>query len=410
MNERPDEIRHNTDATDALDQFAIKRNNDQHDAEIGKAKAETHGIESHANAEKIAAQGVADGIRRKHAAFIALAAGAGIGLACWGASFLLTPEVKVVELEKQVIVKEPVVVKETVIVKEPLIVKETTIVKEPMPVTVPGQPQVAVTPPPSTGGGTNSEPKPDSPVPPQTQAERNFTEKPGGYADATIRGRIVKATDGWLHFDTGQYFFPADGDVENPAYYLDTDPFVGDFGYCLPLVARPNSYDCYASHNGATMPIVVRKRGETGGAPAVPPAWSQPATGTPGSAAPSPFPPRDPTPAEAQFIKSPGYQKTDIHGRIMKSPDGFTRFDNGTQLSPPSNDGRVRSFLTEEFVGDFGFCDNGAPFNCFAFHAGKTVKVPVDPPLTVASPPKPAKPARPINPFPTIDPARGGSA
>ncbi|WP_141740077.1 hypothetical protein [Bosea sp. BIWAKO-01] len=51
-------IRHNTEATDALDNFAVKRNTDQHEAEIAKAKAEAHGIESHADAEKIAAQTV----------------------------------------------------------------------------------------------------------------------------------------------------------------------------------------------------------------------------------------------------------------------------------------------------------------------------------------------------------------
>ena len=42
----------------------------------------------------------------------------------------------------------------------------------------------------------------------------------------------------------------------------------------------------------------------------------------------------------------------------------------------------------EEFVGDFGFCDNVAPFNCFAFHNGKTVKIRVDPPLLPALDPR----------------------
>ena len=81
-------------------------------------------------------------------------------------------------------------------------------------------------------------------------------------------------------------------------------------------------------------------------------------------------------------MNSPGWRKTHIRGRITKSLDGAVYFDNGQRLDPVnSGDGIRRSFVSDAYVGDYGFCDNAEPYNCFAHHNGKTVKIPVDPPL-----------------------------
>jgi hypothetical protein len=82
-------------------------------------------------------------------------------------------------------------------------------------------------------------------LPPKTpdKEENKFLDRPD-YKSADVKGRIVRSYDNGLHFETGDEFYPSYGDRRdgkpdyNPDLQADSDPFIGDYGYC--------------NHNGTT--------------------------------------------------------------------------------------------------------------------------------------------------------------
>jgi hypothetical protein len=183
---------HDTSAPDALDAHFIA----ERQGRLAMARAAARG-------EFIHKAGIA-----------ALLTGAGVGLACWGASFLVAPKVVTVTNEKLVTLPGKETVRETV--------------RE-----VPGPERtVYVTP-----------------------AEKAFTDSPG-FTHAEIRGRIIQSVDGTaLSFDTGKNWWPTDDGKA-----ADSGPFVGDLGYCEPT-ANKEIFHCFALHNGAVVGVPQKAAG-----------------------------------------------------------------------------------------------------------------------------------------------------
>jgi hypothetical protein len=148
----------------------------------------------------------------------ALAAGAAIGLACFGASFLIAPKKRVVFTPGP----ERVVTKE---VPGP----ERVVTKE-----VPGPERVVKVPEYVT-------PK-----------EHDFVTRPE-YESAEYKGRLVADADGLIRFDTGKTFFPsklnpATGLLEQDGEAMyNTTPYLGDLAYCNAI---PNTETKTANHQG----------------------------------------------------------------------------------------------------------------------------------------------------------------
>ena len=236
--------------------------------------------------------------RIRKAGIAALLGGAGIGLACFGASFLIAPNTRVVTVTKEVPGPERVV---TVTKEVPGPERVVTITKEvpgpervvtrevrpervihdaPVPAVAPDSPSHNC----STMDGRSSYPcnKP-SPYAAKTPEEKPFTEKPE-YKDAAYHGRIVKSRDGReLSFEDGKDFHPGHWDnvaghgVSDNDAVIDSDPYVGDLGMCVEDKDHKQMWDCTAMHNGQVIYIPYKTKATS--AKAQPPARS--AGGTP---------------------------------------------------------------------------------------------------------------------------------
>lgn len=132
--------------------------------------------------------------------------------------------------------------------------------------------QAPVAPTPSGPSSSSSQPAAAGPTPaapaasspsstPKNPAEQKFTEKPE-FKTAPLSGRIVKSVDGRaLSFEDGRNFFPARLDdvtrkvMDDPDAIVDSEPFVGDLGFCRPQSGNSELWDCYASHNGQQIEI-----------------------------------------------------------------------------------------------------------------------------------------------------------
>jgi hypothetical protein len=152
----------------------------------------------------------------------ALLSGAGIGLACFGASYMIAPK------ERVVTVQGP----ERVITRD-----------------VPGPERVVKVPEYVT-------PK-----------EHDFVTRPE-YESAEYKGRLVADADGLIRFDTGKVFVPqklnpATGLLEDDSGAMyNTTPYLGDLAYCNAI---PNSetktanrrpqFNCLAIHNDVVIDL-----------------------------------------------------------------------------------------------------------------------------------------------------------
>jgi hypothetical protein len=260
----------------------------------------------------------------------ALTAGAGIGLACFGASFLIVPlgheriVIRDVPGPERVVTKE-VPGPERVVIKE-VPGPERVVTKE-----VPGPERVVIkeVPGPERVVPGPERVIPDAPVPlapdttsqycstmdgkgsypcnsldrPTTPEEKKFVEKPE-YKDAVYRGRIVKSRDGHkLSFEDGKDFHPAHWDdaagkvVTDDDAVIDSDPYVGDLGMCVEEKDHKDMWDCTAMHNGVETAIGRKSKGATPAAAPQPPCLPSPSVSKnglpilvprPGSCAPQP--------------------------------------------------------------------------------------------------------------------------
>lgn len=200
-----------------------------------------------------------------------LAGGAGLGLALFGASFLIAPMPKINYREIDV----PKVTMRDVTV--PNIVSKDVPVDHVVPQEVPVDHVVPHDVPvdhivphdvPMPGPASTSEPpvasappmEPDSPYAAKTPDEQKFVEKPA-YKDARYHGRIIRSVDGKaLSFEDGKSFWPYRWDettekvtpVEDSAF--DSDQFVGELGMCVKDEHGLSS--CVALHNGREVNIV----------------------------------------------------------------------------------------------------------------------------------------------------------
>jgi hypothetical protein len=110
------------------------------------------------------------------------------------------------------------------------------------------------------------------PLPPKTpdRAERKFRDQPD-YQRASVKGRVIKSYDNRLHFDNGSVFWPAqmrpDGKavrdpsghaVEDPSLKIESDEFIGDYGYCNYNASETDLVDCYVIHNDVVRKVPTR--------------------------------------------------------------------------------------------------------------------------------------------------------
>jgi hypothetical protein len=108
-----------------------------------------------------------------------------------------------------------------------------------------------------------------APLPPKTpdKEERKFIDQPD-YKSADHKGRIVKSFDNGLHFDNGTSFYPAkigpDGKLMDNLDKIDeSDPFIGDYGYCNEVHdegAPAGVYYCFVIHNDEVQRVPMRSR------------------------------------------------------------------------------------------------------------------------------------------------------
>jgi hypothetical protein len=226
------------------------------------AKLDQHFTDRHAQelaleAETQRAQHVVQmgGVRNERirkAGIAALLGGAGIGLACFGGSFLIAPNTRVVTVTKEVPGPERVV-------------HDAPVTEAPVPAVSPVAPNNP------------------SPYAPKTPDEQKFTDKPA-YKDAAYHGRIVKSRDGReFSFEDGNDFHPGHWDnvaghgVTDEDSVIDSDPYVGDLGMCVEDKDHKHMWDCTAMHNGQVIYIPYKTKATS--AKPLPPSKS--AGGTP---------------------------------------------------------------------------------------------------------------------------------
>jgi hypothetical protein len=171
----------------------------------------------------------------------ALAAGAGIGLACFGASFMIAPKERIAYTPGP----ERVVTRD---VAGPVHETVRTVVKE-----VPGPERVV----------TRDVPGPERIVKvPEyvTPKEKDFTERPE-YRSAQYKGHLVADADGLIRFITGKAFYPqklnSAGllEIDDGAMY-ETTPYLGDLAYCNDI---PGSEAKTANHTRLANCLVIHK-------------------------------------------------------------------------------------------------------------------------------------------------------
>jgi hypothetical protein len=185
------------------------------------------------------------GLRNERIRRIGLAAlpiGAGVGLALFGASFLLAGHERVVYTPGPVVTRDVPGPERFVYRDPPAPAPAPLIAQAPLP---PHRP-VAETPL-------------APPYAPRTPEEKPFTEKPE-YKSATYHGRIIHSVDGRnLSFADGQNVFPAHWDdvnskvVEDKDRAYDSEQYVGDLGMCT--IDTKGFWLCTALHDGKEVPI-----------------------------------------------------------------------------------------------------------------------------------------------------------
>jgi predicted aspartyl protease len=167
--------------------------------------------------------------RIRRTGLAALPIGAGIGLALFGASFLITP-------------KEHISYRD---VPGPVVTRDVRIVKVPEYV---------------------------------TQKEKDFTERPE-YKSAKLKGHLVADADGYIRFDDGQTFIPL---KPNPTTGLleldkgsmyDTTPYLGDLGYCDAIPGSESKtanhtplFDCQTIHKDVIVSLNTTYKKKTASA------------------------------------------------------------------------------------------------------------------------------------------------
>jgi hypothetical protein len=211
-----DTLQHDySDVTRLDDHFAERRAQElKLEAEAQRAQQEAQLIPLHN--DRIRKMGLA-----------ALAAGAGIGLAFFGASFLIAPKERIVYTPGP----ERVVTKE---VPGP----ERVITRE-APKEVPSEPVA----PPSDA--------------PKTPEEKKFVEQPE-YKSTIYHGRIITSVDGRaISFADGVNWWPAHWDgikvVKDKDLAFDTDELVGDLAMCVEDAHE--LWVCTAMHEGHEVPV-----------------------------------------------------------------------------------------------------------------------------------------------------------
>ena len=181
-------------------------------------------------AEAYATRATARAIVIKRAGVAALLGGAGLGLALFGASYLLElPRINYRDIEVPRLTFRDVT-------PDHVIPRDVPI-NNPVPHDVEvAIPRIVVV----------------------TEAEKRFIDSKA-YADATIHGRIVPSrSDRMLSFDDGNDYTPT-----LPAMAADAARFVGLWGYCAPIGATDRFY-CYAlmpDGRVASVPQIPIKQG-----------------------------------------------------------------------------------------------------------------------------------------------------
>jgi hypothetical protein len=217
-----------TRAVDRLDkEFKTQRENEHAAlmaAEATKTEAERAAAQAKADVERSAARAVLV----KHAGVASLLLGAGIAIACFGASFLLPGH--------EGIVTRDVPGPERVVTKE--VVKEA-----------PGPERLVYV----------------------TKEEKKFIDSPD-YQTTDTHGKIVADPEGHIKFDNGKYFVAAlgyDSGIEDTGAEYDTGPYVGDYGYCNKIAGMQHSYHCMASHNGVDVDLGATRKQRAKTSPSV---------------------------------------------------------------------------------------------------------------------------------------------
>lgn len=153
--------------------------------------------------------------------------GAGIGLACWGASYVFPPKIieKPVVTEKVVYVDKPIITEGVVTVEKPVVVEK--LVRVPV-----SSEQTAVA-------------KPIS----KPQTEEQFRNQPD-FKNAQYSGIIESYIGGDIVFSGGKKFNHIKGSDR-----LDKPWLVGKYAYCAMSNPELQRYMCYSWINGRQEPI-----------------------------------------------------------------------------------------------------------------------------------------------------------
>jgi hypothetical protein len=164
----------------------------------------------------------------------ALTAGAGVGAAAWGLSFLIEPKIieteKVVVQEKVVTVDKPVITERVVTVEKPVVVEK--------PVALPSPP---------------------------ANAEEKFTQTEE-FKTAQFKGRIKSIVGGEIVFDNGRKLVMADASGR-PSGSPTTSKYDGDIAFCRYVGDYANGrkkWPCSVFHNGRSEALVFDKAGIDG--------------------------------------------------------------------------------------------------------------------------------------------------
>jgi len=151
-----------------------------------------------------------------------LLGGAGVGLALFGASFLIAPKERIVTL--------------------PGTVTERTIEKQ-----VPGPERII-----------------EKPVY-VTRAERDFISRPE-FETAQFKGRLIEDPDGLIRFDSGSVFVPTRYDplsghmVQDHDALYETKPYWGDWAFCNSIPGGEHLFKCLAIDHDAVVDLATTHR------------------------------------------------------------------------------------------------------------------------------------------------------
>jgi len=196
-------------AIDKLEaEFGLQRQC-EHDAlmaaEAAKTEAERAAAQAKADVERSAARAVLI----KRAGVASLLLGAGIAIACFGASFLLArPAERIVTRD------------------------------------VPGP-----------------ERRVEVPVY-VTKQQKDFIDRPD-YQSADFHGKLVADPDGFIRFDNGKIFRPimsAEDNTVDPTQEYVTAPYYGDYAYCNKIPNQTYGYRCLAIHDDVIVDLNQTRR------------------------------------------------------------------------------------------------------------------------------------------------------